>query len=213
VNDPIDIINSRVPIGVRSYFIPALTSSVSWVNDTVKNAIYLKDHEIVAKSAIGYLRNIAAQVAIKRVMKYHLPDTKCKEASNNNRSFYFYEFLAENFMLTISQVNYSRFPKEALYRNMLMSWAEPNLFSVSVDDFEQITPFILVTFGVNNGSLASAQLGIPIDDNGKTKWLGNRYIDLFKEPHLTTAQLPAAIIEEPKVEFLNTISEVLKDGQ
>lgn len=209
MKDPLELIDSRIPISVRSHFMPALTNSVLWVSDTLKREKYLKSHELIAKAAIGYLRNVAAQVALKGVLQYHIPEIQCREMSNKNRSYYYYEYEAEGFILTISQVGYATcFPKEALYRNMLMNRYGPMLFNEY--NGEEI-PYLLITFSIENNHLNSARLGIPVDYNGKTKWMGNECIDLFKEPHLTPAQMPAAIINKPKVEFLNSVTEVLKN--
>jgi hypothetical protein len=212
LSDTIEIINSRLPISVRAYFVPALENSVLWVNDTVKRSTYLNGHKLVAKAAIGYLRNVAAQVAIKGVMQYHLPEIDSREMSNTNHSYYYYDFTNDNFTLTISQVGWANcMPKEALYRNALMNRAEPILFSEEIG--EEVIPYLLMTFNVEGDKLASAKLGIPVDLNGKSKWLGNQCIDLFKEPHFTPSQLPTEVIETPKVEFLNTIMDVSRDEQ
>lgn len=199
-----------MPISMRSHFVPALINSVSWVNDTVSREKYLKEHGNVARAAVGYLRNVAAQVALKSVMQYHFPGIDCREMSNRNHSYYYYEFTSSDFTFTISQVvRNTSMPQDALYRQLLMTRAQPTLFNF--DDYVDESHYFLLTFNVENNGLVSARLGIPAEYNGKVKWKNNKCINLIKEPHLTPAELPAAVIDEPRVEFLNAMSEVLKD--
>jgi len=201
-----DFLNQEFPLKDRSHFVPAIERAYSLVNQLYSEHDFL--NWPVGKDIKSYLRNVAVEFEIKRLIESGKVQFECRLAKNKGRNYNHLEVLSNKCILTIHQIpNINKLPRPAVYRSNLSRHNQVSFFQIPdsglYEEYDLNYALLVHSSSAGAVAVAGASLILPNADmnNQITK------IDLLSEvkQHLDSKEIK--FDDELKLEFKEFVEQ------
>jgi len=196
----VEFLGHEFPLKDRSHFVPAIERAYSLVNQLYAEHEFL--NWAVGKDIRPYIRNVAVEFEIKRLIESGKVQLDYRLAKNKSGNYNHLEVISQNCILTvhhIPNINKNKLPRPAVYRQNLCRNNQISLFQIPESGlYEKYdSNYALLVHNSRLGDVAGASLVLPNDEMNTQI----SRIDLLNEVKQHLGLIEMKVDDDLKLEF------------